>query len=131
MTTGERPRGNSHRMPCAWAIQSTQGARMAGRLEAQLMDGAALSRKILEGCEVRAAAFTARAGRRPCLAAGLAGRDPASVTYVKMKQARGARVGVESVLTELPETAATQEVVAVIKELSADKGIDGILLQHP
>ena len=31
---------------------------MAGRLEAQLMDGAALSRKILEGCEVRAAAFT-------------------------------------------------------------------------
>jgi methylenetetrahydrofolate dehydrogenase (NADP+)/methenyltetrahydrofolate cyclohydrolase len=48
-----------------------------------------------------------------------------------MKQARCARVGVESVLTELPETAATQEVVAVIKELSADKRIDGILLQHP
>jgi methylenetetrahydrofolate dehydrogenase (NADP+) / methenyltetrahydrofolate cyclohydrolase len=104
---------------------------MTGHLEAQLMDGTALSRKILEGCEVRAAAFTERGGRRPCLAAVLVGHDPASVTYVKMKQARCALVGVESVLTELPETAVTDEVVAVIKELSADKRIDGILLQHP
>jgi methylenetetrahydrofolate dehydrogenase (NADP+)/methenyltetrahydrofolate cyclohydrolase len=104
---------------------------MAGHLEAQLMDGAALSRKILDGCEVRATAFSERAGRRPCLAAVLVGHDPASVTYVKMKQARCARVGVEPVLTELPETAVTEEVVAVIKELSADKRIDGILLQHP
>lgn len=104
---------------------------MAGHLEAQLMDGSALSRKILEDCEARAAAFAERVGRRPCLAAVLVGQDPASVTYVKMKQARCERVGVESVLSELPGSAATREVVAVIKELSADAGIDGILLQHP
>ena len=104
---------------------------MAGHLDARLMDGAALSRKILEGCRVRAEAFTDRVGRRPCLSAVLVGRDPASVTYVKMKQARCARVGVASVLLELPDTAGTAEVVGAIEGLSADDGIDGILLQHP
>jgi len=104
---------------------------MEDHREAHLMDGVALSSKILEGCERRAAAFAERAGRRPCLAAVLVGRDPASVTYVKMKQARCERVGVESVLVELPEASTTQEVVAVLEGLSANKGIDGILLQHP
>jgi methylenetetrahydrofolate dehydrogenase (NADP+)/methenyltetrahydrofolate cyclohydrolase len=118
-------------MPYAWAIQSTQGARMPGQLDAHLMDGVALSRKILEGCERRAAAFAGLAGRRPCLAAVLVGRDPASITYVKMKQARCERIGVESVLVELPQTSTTREIVAAIEGLSANEGIDGILLQHP
>jgi methylenetetrahydrofolate dehydrogenase (NADP+)/methenyltetrahydrofolate cyclohydrolase len=104
---------------------------MSGHFDAQLMDGVALSRKILGGCELRAATFVERVGRRPCLAAVLVGHDPASVTYVKMKQARCERVGVESVLVELPETATTQQVVGAIEDLSADQRIDGILLQHP
>jgi methylenetetrahydrofolate dehydrogenase (NADP+)/methenyltetrahydrofolate cyclohydrolase len=104
---------------------------MAGRLEAQLMDGAALSRKILEDCGLRAAAFAERVGRSPCLAAVLVGRDSASVTYVKMKQACCERVGVDSVLVELPEIVTTQAVVGAIESLSGNEGIDGILLQHP
>jgi methylenetetrahydrofolate dehydrogenase (NADP+)/methenyltetrahydrofolate cyclohydrolase len=104
---------------------------MAGDPDARLMDGTALSRKILEGCGLRAAAFTDRVGRRPRLAAVLVGHDPASVTYVRMKQARCGRVGIESVLVELPETATTDVVVVAIENLSADDGIDGILLQHP
>jgi len=104
---------------------------MAGHPEARLMDGAALSRKILEGVARRAAAFADRVGRPPCLAAVLVGNDPASVTYVRMKQAQCARRGIESVLVALPETATTGEVVAAIANLSADDGVDGILLQHP
>ena len=104
---------------------------MAGHPDARLMDGAALSRTILEGAALRAAAFADWVGRPPCLAAVLVGDDPASVTYVKMKQARCRRVGIESVLVELPETATTHEVVAAIEDLSADDGVDGILLQHP
>jgi methylenetetrahydrofolate dehydrogenase (NADP+)/methenyltetrahydrofolate cyclohydrolase len=104
---------------------------MASPLDAELMDGAALSRKILEGCTLRAAAFAERAGRRPCLAAVLVGSDPASIIYVKMKRARCERVGVDSVVVELPDTATTLEVVGTIEGLSHDEGIDGILLQHP
>jgi methylenetetrahydrofolate dehydrogenase (NADP+) / methenyltetrahydrofolate cyclohydrolase len=104
---------------------------MAGPPEANLMDGAALSRKILEPCTLRAASFTKRAGRPPCLAAVLVGTDPASVTYLKMKRVRCERVGVDSVVIELPDDATTQEVVGAIDELSKDVRIDGILLQHP
>jgi methylenetetrahydrofolate dehydrogenase (NADP+) / methenyltetrahydrofolate cyclohydrolase len=104
---------------------------MASLHEAELMDGAALSRKILEDCALRAEAFTKRAGRPPCLAAVLVGRDPASITYVKMKRARCERVGLDSVLVELPETVTTEAVVTRIRELSADATVDGILLQHP
>jgi len=98
---------------------------------AELMDGAALSEKILEGCRVRAEVFAERAGRRPCLAAVIVGDDPASVTYVKMKQARCERVGVASVVVELPGSATTEVVVGTIEGLSKDPEIDGILLQHP
>jgi methylenetetrahydrofolate dehydrogenase (NADP+) / methenyltetrahydrofolate cyclohydrolase len=104
---------------------------MAGHLDAQRMDGAALSREILERSAHRATAFAERAGRRPCLAAVLVGNDPSSVTYVKMKQRRCERVGVDSRLVEFPESATTQEVVSAIEELSADNTVDGILLQHP
>jgi methylenetetrahydrofolate dehydrogenase (NADP+)/methenyltetrahydrofolate cyclohydrolase len=61
----------------------------------------------------------------------LVGHDPASLTYVRMKQARCAQVGIESIVVELPATATTPEVVTVMEKLSADEGIDGILLQHP
>jgi len=104
---------------------------MADFSGAQLMDGAALSRKILGRCKLRAESFVGRAGRRPCLAAVLAGSDPASVTYVKMKQSRCERTGVDSVLVELPESVTTREVIAAIEDLSANESIDGILLQHP
>jgi len=104
---------------------------MPNHLNAHLMDGVALSRTILEGSERRAAGFVELVGRRPCLAAVLVGRDPASVTYVKMKQNRCTRIGVESVLVELPQSTTTQEIVTAIEGLSANEGIDGILVQHP
>ncbi len=104
---------------------------MADRPGAQFMDGTALSRRILATCRGRATSFVERLGRPPCLAAVLVGNDPASVTYVKMKQARCEGAGVASVVVELPETATTDEVIACIERLSADARIDGILLQHP
>lgn len=104
---------------------------MTSQFETQLMDGAALSRGILEDCTLKAAAFVQKVGRRPCLAAVLVGDDPASVTYVKMKQGRCERVGVDSMLVKLADNATTREVVAAVEGLSADKKVDGILLQHP
>jgi methylenetetrahydrofolate dehydrogenase (NADP+) / methenyltetrahydrofolate cyclohydrolase len=61
----------------------------------------------------------------------LVGDDPSSVTYVKMKQRRCLAAGVQSRLTRLEATATTSEVVDAISALSADVGVDGILLQHP
>ncbi len=104
---------------------------MINSTSAQIMDGSALARRVLQSTSLRAAAVSARIGRRPCLAAVLVGDDPSSVTYVRMKEKRCESVGVDSRITRLAQSAATSEVVASIRHLSGDGNVDGILLQHP
>jgi len=67
----------------------------------------------------------------PTLATVLVGADPASATYVKMKQNACARLGMESIAIELSKETTTEELLAKINELNKDKNIHGILLQHP
>jgi methylenetetrahydrofolate dehydrogenase (NADP+)/methenyltetrahydrofolate cyclohydrolase len=96
-----------------------------------LMDGTAVARRIVEQAAADAAAVTAATGVTPCLATVLVGSDPASVTYVRMKQNRSAKAGIASRHVALPETATTAELVATLTELSRDPAVHGILLQHP
>jgi methylenetetrahydrofolate dehydrogenase (NADP+) / methenyltetrahydrofolate cyclohydrolase len=98
---------------------------------ARAMDGTALARKILADSAQRAAAFASTAGRTPCLAAVLVGDDPSSTAYVNMKRRRCRETSVELRFVGLPATATTPDVVAVIRGLSEDSTVDGILLQHP
>jgi len=67
----------------------------------------------------------------PCLATVLVGDDPASATYVRMKQNRCAKAGIRSRHVALPGTATTADVVEVVSALSADPEVHGILVQHP
>ena len=98
---------------------------------AVLMDGTAVAAQLMTRTAERAAALTARTGVRPCLATVLAGEDPASVSYVKMKQNRARRNGIDSRDVKLPQMASTAELVDVIAGLSANPAVHGILLQHP
>ncbi|MEU8934073.1 bifunctional 5,10-methylenetetrahydrofolate dehydrogenase/5,10-methenyltetrahydrofolate cyclohydrolase [Streptomyces sp. NPDC048409] len=98
---------------------------------ARLMDGTAVARRIVEETAERAATLTARTGVTPCLATVLVGEDPASVTYVRMKQNRSRKAGIASRHVALPAATTTEELVAVLRELSADPAVHGILLQHP
>ncbi|MFI1836714.1 bifunctional 5,10-methylenetetrahydrofolate dehydrogenase/5,10-methenyltetrahydrofolate cyclohydrolase [Streptomyces olivaceoviridis] len=99
--------------------------------QARLMDGTAPARRIVEDTAKKAAALTERTGTAPCLATVLVGEDPASVTYVRMKQNRSRKAGIESRHVALPATTTTDELVTTLLELSADPGVHGILLQHP
>ena len=94
------------------------------------MEGTGLARQILAGAAARAAALTA-AGVTPCLATVLVGEDPASVTYVRMKQRRAASAGITTRPVGLGAQTTTPELVGVLRELSADPQVHGILLQHP
>ncbi|MFT2111760.1 bifunctional methylenetetrahydrofolate dehydrogenase/methenyltetrahydrofolate cyclohydrolase FolD [Marinomonas sp. 2405UD68-3] len=67
----------------------------------------------------------------PVLATILVGGDPASATYVQMKQNACRRVGMDSVKIELPENTTTKELLEQIDQLNQDPKINGILLQHP
>lgn len=101
-------------------------------MTATLMDGSAVSARLLDETATRVQRFTEKfEGRRPCLATVLVGADPASQTYVKMKVNRSAKVGIESRRIELGEDTTTEELVAALNDLSADPDVHGILLQHP
>ena len=97
----------------------------------RLMDGAAVSERLLADVARRSQRFLETAGRRPCLAAVLVGQGPASVTYVKMKRRRCEKTGIDSRLVELPAATSTSEAVSAVRRLSEDPGVDGILVQHP
>jgi methylenetetrahydrofolate dehydrogenase (NADP+)/methenyltetrahydrofolate cyclohydrolase len=95
------------------------------------MEGTALAARILETAARDAAALAGDTGAVPCLATVLVGDDPASATYVRMKQNRCAKAGIRSRHVALPAAATTADVVEVVKALSADPDVHGILVQHP
>ena len=90
-----------------------------------------LAREIVQRAAEKAADYAKRTGGKPCLATVIVGEDPASVTYVRMKQNRCHKAGIESRHVALPERTTTEELVAKIRELSDDPAVHGILLQHP
>lgn len=68
--------------------------------------------------------------RSPKLAVILVGDDPASAIYVKNKEKAAAEAGIESVVYRLENITQT-ELLALIAELNADDGVDGVLIQLP
>ena len=71
------------------------------------------------------------AGLCPRLATVIAGNDPASQMYVRMKHRACERVGIGSVGIELPGDTTTLSVLDNVQRLNADPAIDGILVQLP
>lgn len=100
-------------------------------MTAELMDGTALARDVLADAARRAAELTAATGTSPCLATVIVGEDPASVTYVRIKQNRAARAGITSRHVALAGQTTTEELIGVVSGLSADPAVHGILIQHP
>ena len=95
-----------------------------------ILDGKKLS-KISENTIKEKVDLLSKNNIKPTLATILVGSDPASETYVKMKRNTCARVGMESIAVELPETTTTEELLSTIKSLNNDDKVHGILLQHP
>ena len=69
-------------------------------------------------------------GRAPKLVAILVG-DPASATYVTMKERACHSLGIETEIKRLTKDTSTTELQQIIRDLNDDQTVDGILLQHP
>ena len=100
-------------------------------MPAQLMEGTELAREIVSRSAARAGELEAATGVRPCLATVIVGDDPASMMYVRMKENRSRRAGIDSRHVGLPAEITTSELVSIICGQSADPEVHGILLQHP
>ncbi|WUF33210.1 bifunctional 5,10-methylenetetrahydrofolate dehydrogenase/5,10-methenyltetrahydrofolate cyclohydrolase [Kribbella sp. NBC_00482] len=95
------------------------------------MIGTDLAADMVAKAAERARVLQEQYGVQPCLATVLVGDDPASATYVRMKQNRSKKAGIASLSIVLPAETTTEELVAEITKLSDDPAVHGILLQHP
>jgi len=101
-------------------------------MSAIVLDGKALSKKSENDLSERVKKIKSiNHERAPILATILVGDDPASATYVKMKQNACKRIGMESIAIEMPSTTSTRELLTKIDELNINEDCHGILLQHP
>ena len=97
-----------------------------------VLDGKSLSAATEAELIERVAALKAKnGGQAPILATILVGGDPASATYVKMKQNACKRIGMDSTKIEMGEDTSTEQLLQKIHELNANPNCHGILLQHP
>ncbi len=100
-------------------------------MTAQIIDGRAIANQIQEEIKEQVAARVAAGKSVPGLATVLVGGDPASAMYVKMKQKRCAKVGIDSFHIELPADISQEELEVKVAELNADPNVHGILVQLP
>jgi methylenetetrahydrofolate dehydrogenase (NADP+) / methenyltetrahydrofolate cyclohydrolase len=92
-----------------------------------ILDGRAVSAKILANVKERAAS----AGLRPGLAAVLVGDNPSSHLYVRLKQKACGEAGFYSEKHVLPADVSQRDLMELIRKLNMDDKINGILIQMP
>ena len=97
---------------------------------AQIIDGKVLAASVREQVATEVQMIKARGGAVR-FAAVLVGEDPASQIYVHNKQRACEKVGIDFELHTLPATCCFDDLANLIRRLSADKKINGVLLQLP
>lgn len=100
-------------------------------MSAIILDGNAVAKRMRAEIASQTAAFKSEYGYAPGLGAVLAGDDPASQMYVRMKQRACEKVGIESVAHVVSSETTQAELEAIIDELNQDDRIHGILVQLP
>jgi methylenetetrahydrofolate dehydrogenase (NADP+)/methenyltetrahydrofolate cyclohydrolase len=98
---------------------------------ARVLDGKAVAKEIYEEISRAVAERLSRGGSRPRLATVLVGDDPASATYVKLKQRNARNVGIESEDHRLPSSSTTDDLLAHVERLNRDVAVSAILIQQP
>lgn len=100
-------------------------------MTAQLLDGKALAKDMRGELDADVAAFKAEFGFTPKMVVVRAGDDPASVSYAGMIEKTCAGRGIDFELHALPASASQAEVANLVRKLSADDSVSGIMIQEP
>ena len=97
----------------------------------QIIDGKKTAAVIRGEIAAAVAEIKARGERVPHLAAILVGNDGGSETYVSHKVKDCEEVGFRSTLLRMPATVTEDELLAKVRELNQDPGLDGLIVQLP
>ena len=96
-----------------------------------LLDGKHTSDAIKKQIAAEVEQILANGGRRPKLVAILVGDDGASRTYVNNKEKACQDVGFDSAVLRYPAEISEGELLAQIREINEDPGVDGLIVQLP
>ena len=96
-----------------------------------LLDGKHTSDAIKKQIADEVEQIWANGGRRPKLVAILVGDDGASRTYVNNKEKACQDVGFDSAVLRYPAEISEGELLAKIREINEDPGVDGLIVQLP
>jgi methylenetetrahydrofolate dehydrogenase (NADP+)/methenyltetrahydrofolate cyclohydrolase len=100
-------------------------------MTAQIIDGKAIAENLLNSIKSRIDARTTAGKRAPCLAVILVGSDPASAIYVRNKRIACEKVGIRSIVHDVPASTSEADLFAMIDSINNDPSIDGVLVQSP
>ena len=100
-------------------------------MTARILDGRVVAESIYADIEAKVRARVAAGCPAPMLATVLVGDDPASATYVRMKQKNCERVGIATSDHRLPATVTTDEVAGLVAALNSNEDVSAILVQMP
>ena len=100
-------------------------------MTAQVISGTDTARTIREEVAAQVSEIRSGDGRVPGLATVLVGEDPASQSYVGMKNRDAEEVGFRSRQIDLPGLTSENELIGLVEGLNADPHVDGILVQLP
>ena len=95
-----------------------------------IIDGKAVAARVREHAAARVRTLAER-GVTPGLAVILVGDDPASATYVRMKERDCDSVGIRSFDLRRPADLSQRELEEMIEGCNADPAVHGILVQMP
>ncbi len=96
----------------------------------KIIDGKKIAAEIRKELAEEVAALR-KDDKVPGLAVVLVGEDPASQTYVRMKEKACQEVGLHSEVHRLDESTTQEELLDLIQNLNNDDAIHGILVQLP
>ncbi|MBN1478627.1 bifunctional methylenetetrahydrofolate dehydrogenase/methenyltetrahydrofolate cyclohydrolase FolD [Candidatus Sumerlaeota bacterium] len=100
-------------------------------MSAEILDGKATAQQIRTELAEEVRELTEKLGRPPGLTVVIVGEDPASKVYVRMKHRACGEIGIASEVIEMSVETTTEELLATVKRLNADRAVDGILVQLP
>lgn len=96
-----------------------------------LIDGRKLAEQVKDRIAKEVFDIIKAGGERPSLAIILVGSRPDSKLYVALKEKEAKKLGIDTHLYELVETATEGEILETIKFLNSDEAVDSILVQLP
>jgi methylenetetrahydrofolate dehydrogenase (NADP+)/methenyltetrahydrofolate cyclohydrolase len=100
-------------------------------MTATILNGRQVAKTMRAEIDKAVVAFKDEYSVTPTIAVVRVGEDPASVSYANAIRRTAEKRGMGFSIHVLPETASQKTVVELVRQLSADTGVHGIMVQEP